>query len=120
MGLLSKCLHHLNEALNRPRLILSACCLVAFISLIAEGTLYQLWSLHQSDKEMSRRMDYLKEETKKLSMKIARASDPDFLELEANEYFDVVEKGDLIFIFSEDVNRNSVEVKWNSTHLIYK
>lgn len=103
---LSHFFNKLNEALNRPLLILSICLIVAFMSLVLEGSLFQLWNLHQSDKEMSRRIDNLREETKKLSMRIARVSDPDFLELEASEYFDVVEKGDLVFVFSQDEEAN--------------
>ena len=100
---LSKFFNGLGYALNRPFLVLSVCLAVAFVSLVLEGSLLQLWSLHRSDQEMSRRINSLREETKNLSMRIARASDPDFLELEASDYFDVVEKGDLIFVFSQDI-----------------
>ena len=101
---ISRFFARLNEILSRPFLVVWLCLLMAFISLVVEGSLFQLWSLHQSDREMSRRILLLEEETKVLSMKISRASDPDFLDLEASEYFDVVEEGDLIFVFSEEVD----------------
>ena len=91
-----------SEILNRPLWVFVGCLLVGFISLIGEGSLLQLWRLHQSDKEMSRRIENLRKETENLSMRIKRASDPEFLELEASDYFDVVEKGDLIFVFSKE------------------
>ena len=97
--LLSQCL---NEILHRPFVVLLVCFVVSFTSLIVEGTLFQLWSLYQSDKEISHRMEHLEKETQKLSIKMTKASEAGFLELEANEYFDVVEEGDLVFIFSED------------------
>lgn len=103
---LSRLFAGLNEFLSRPFLVLWFCLLMAFVSLVVEGSLLQLWSLHQSDKEMSRRIERLKEETKDISMRIKRASDPDFLEVEASEYFDVVEEGDLIFVFSEKLGKN--------------
>ncbi len=97
--------------LYRPLWVLSFCLIVIVINLFwSHGGLFQLWSLYRNGDEMSQRIANLKEEVGNLSMKIKRISDPDFLELEANNYFDVVEKGDIIFVFSHDgKERNSEE-----------
>ena len=80
------------------------CGTLAFVSLIFEGTLFQLWSLHKGHGEIQQKIAQLKVESKALGLKIDKTSDPSFLEMEARNQFDLANEGDLIFVFSEHAN----------------
>jgi cell division protein FtsB len=63
--------------------------------------LFRLWRLNRDAAELNRRMDKLRAESIDLDKKIKRAKDPNFIELEAREKFDLASEGDLIFVFSD-------------------
>lgn len=60
-----------------------------------------MWRLNRDAEDIDRRMHLVREEISRLDMKIEKASDPSFIELEARERFDLASEGDLIFVFSE-------------------
>ena len=91
----------IHDFLHKPFKVVVLCLLVAFISLLLEGSLFQLWSLHRDFGELNTKIADLKIKNKALEMKIEKVTDPHFLEFEARDQFDMVEKGDLIFVFSE-------------------
>ena len=91
----------INDTLHQPYRVLSICLGLAFISLVLEGSLFQLWSLHRDYKKISQKIETLKEKSENLDMKIQRVSDPNYLELEVRNQFDFVEEGDLVFVFAD-------------------
>lgn len=91
----------LNRLLHQPGKVFLMCLTIAFVSLILEGSLFHLWSLHRDGQGIKNKIESLKSENIKLSMKIDKVLDPTFLELEARNQFDLVNQGDLVFVFSE-------------------
>lgn len=94
--------HWLNDFMNHPLKVIGVCLAVAFVSLVLEGSLLQLWSLHRDSQDLNQRIGKIRDETKKLTMKIKRSKDPTFIELEARNRFDLANEGDLIFVFADE------------------
>lgn len=93
---------NVSDVLQHPLQIFVVCAVLVVAGLLLDGSLFRLWSLHRDSTEISRRMRVLEVETASLDKKIKRARDPNFIELEAREKFDLASEGDLIFVFSDD------------------
>lgn len=92
----------LNHWLHKPVRVLIVCLIVLFLSLIVKGSVFQLYGLHRDHQDIQSKTAHLKELTKEVEMKIERVSDPSYLELEVRKRFDLVNEGDLVFVFSEE------------------
>lgn len=90
----------LEKTLQQPRKVFYICLSVLFISLVADGTLYQLWTLSQNLTRIGIKKEELNRANAILSQQIQKVSDPKFLEYQAMSQLNLVEKDDLIFIFS--------------------
>jgi cell division protein FtsB len=90
-----------SQFLQRPIQVTVVCLLLATAGLLFDGSLFRLWRLNRDATELNRRMDKLRVESRELDQKIKRAKDPNFIELEAREKFDLASEGDLIFVFSD-------------------
>lgn len=71
------------------------------MSLVLEGSLYQLWNLNKDQKILLSKIAKVQADTLKIQSKIKRVSDPRFLELEVRDQLDYANNGDLIFVFSD-------------------
>lgn len=91
----------ISETLNRPLKVLLICSIIMFVNLVLEGSLLRLWSLHREQAELESKKSQMYLESKDLSLKLEKASDPAFLEREARDRFDLVSEGDLVFVFSD-------------------
>lgn len=82
-------------------------CLVLIVfNLIIDGSLFRLWSMHRDYKKIQNNIELLKQKNDEVKAHLARAQDPAFLEREARDRFDLVQEGDLVFIFSEEGSPN--------------
>lgn len=91
-----------NNLVHRPFQIFIICFAFIFIGLVLDGTMLKLWGLHRDSKELEYRMKEVSKKTDKLEFKIKMAQDPGFMELQARDRFELVEAGDLIFVFSDN------------------
>ena len=101
-NLLIRFFHWLGDLLHRPARVAWICVSIAFINLILDGSLFQLWSLHRDFDQIQVKSQKIIKESKQLDEKIARASDPSFIEREAREKLELVDEGDLVFVFTDD------------------
>lgn len=92
----------ISDFLQRPLQVLTVSFFLVAAGLLLDGSLFRLWRLHRDSKEIARRTELLRSETIDLDKKIKRAKDPNFIELEAREKFDLANEGDLIFVFSDE------------------
>jgi cell division protein FtsB len=72
------------------------------LNLVLDGSLFRLWSLHRDEIAIEHDIRDLKQQNVELKKRLAGAKDPAFLEREARDRFDLVSKGDLVFVFSEE------------------
>lgn len=90
------------EILHKPYRVFLLCGAMSLITLILDGTLYRYWSLNSELGEINGQISQVKAEIIKLEGQILQSKDPKFIEKEALERFDFVEKDDLVFIFSNE------------------
>ncbi len=73
----------------------------AFAGILLDGTLYQLWELKNETKHMKSKIESTKVSIELLEKQIKMAHDPRFIEREARDRFDLVNKDDIVFVFNE-------------------
>jgi cell division protein FtsB len=77
--------------------------LVAFTSLLAGGTLLDLWNLDREKIKIESRLNQTLASNSVLESKIEQAKSSDkFIAKQAREYLDLVKDDELIFIFEND------------------
>lgn len=91
----------ISDFLQHPLRVFAISFILFSAGLVLDGSLFRLWSLQRDSKEISRRMTVLRRDTKELNNKIKRARDPNFIEMQAREKFDLASEGDLIFVFTD-------------------
>lgn len=88
--------------INRPLKVFTVCVTLALIGLIFDGTLFHLWALRRDSVELEQRTKMTLLSAKDLRTKIQQAHDPQFIELEAHERFELAGEGELVFVFSDE------------------
>lgn len=99
----------LNDFVHRPHRVFLLCLVIAFTSLVLEGSLLRLWRLHRNSSDIDQRISKITLQSEQLKLNLKKASDLNFIELQARERFDLASEGDLIFVFSnegEDLAQN--------------
>ncbi|MCB9026210.1 MAG: septum formation initiator family protein [Bdellovibrionaceae bacterium] len=99
--LLVKLFTWIHDILHQPKKVFFACLSFALFSLLIQGGLFQVWSLHRDQSLLLSKINKIKQDTGVLNAKIERVSDPNYLELEVRNQLDYAEEGDLIFVFSD-------------------
>ncbi len=95
-------IHIFRGILHKPYRIFLLCGAMSLVTLVLDGTLYRYWSLNSELGEINERIRQVKFEVVKLEGQILQSKDPKFIEKQALERFDFVEKDDLVFIFSNE------------------
>ncbi len=90
------------ELLQRPVQVFSICLFLLFVGLILDGSLFRLWVLHRDSIDIEHKIKTVRAATGELQMKIKKAKDPQFIEIQARDRFELAEEGDLIFVFSDE------------------
>lgn len=91
----------LNRFLNHPRRVVFWCAVFALAGILLDGTLYRLWALNNETKNMTVKIEETKISIAQLEKQIKMAHDPKFIEREARDRFDLVNKDDIVFVFNE-------------------
>lgn len=95
-------LESLSDLLYKPLKVLFICLLVGFIYLLYDGSFWNLWSLHRNHKEMQKRIEAIRDETKNLNFRVQEARSQPFIERQATEQLGLVREDDLVIVFSDD------------------
>lgn len=91
-----------NDFLHRPWVVLWTCLALAFVNVVLDGTLLRVWSLNRDAITLSASSSDLKTELASLNQRITQAKDPGYMEREARDRFDLVNEGDLVFVFADE------------------
>ena len=92
----------ISDLLQKPLRVLSLCLFLLFIGLFLDGSLIRLWSLHRDSGDLVKKIEALEAKSLETKMKIRNAKDPQFIEIQARDRFDLAGEGDLIFVFSDE------------------
>lgn len=93
---------NISRLLMSPRKVLLLCLVFALAGVLVDGTLYQMWELGVEKKKVQQKISDTEISIKKLQKQIKMAHDPRFIEREARDRFDLVNKDDIVFVFSDD------------------
>ena len=88
--------------LYQPSKVAMTALAIATLGLLVDGSLYRLMSLYRERDHVEKENQEIEFKTAALRMQSAGANDPRHIERDARERFDLVEKNDLLFVFSEN------------------
>lgn len=93
--------HSISDLFHSPFRIFLISSFLVVGGLVVDGSLFRLWRLHRDSSEIDRKMSVLKVDTEQIELNIKRGHDPNFMELEAREKFDLANEGELVFVFAD-------------------
>jgi cell division protein FtsB len=99
MKLLSENLH---QFLMNPRRVFTICLIFAASGIVLDGTFYKIWALNNEKKNMEVKIVDVQKSLHTLQNQVKMAHDPKFIEREARDRFDLVNKDDIVFVFAEE------------------
>lgn len=86
--------------LESPQRFFVLCLGICFFTLVFDGSLWRLYSLHKQQQILVEKRAQSKKETIRYQALIQKAKDPEFLKKQAREKFDWVEEDELVFLFA--------------------
>ena len=92
----------LERLLNQPMKVFWICVAIVIASVLLDGSFIHLWSLHREQDELARRIEESKVKLHQLEFQIQESQQPQFIERQARDQFDLVKEGDLVFVFAEE------------------
>ena len=97
-----KHIQNFKKILYNPYYVFIACLVFLSINLLVDKTFIQILKLSRDFKIVQNRVENVKLQNEKLKESIKHSSDKDFIEKEAREKLDFLNKGELIFIFPDN------------------
>jgi cell division protein FtsB len=91
-----------SDLFNSPLRVLTICFAFGFLTLILDGTLLRLWSLHREHDRIEQSISEIQTQSKVLGRQISKAKEMEFVERQARDRFDLVGENDLVFVFSNE------------------
>lgn len=92
----------LSEFFFNPLKVFWACFALAFLILVADGSLLRLWGLHRNEQRMNDRIQAYQRNTEKLQTQLELANRPEFVAEKARDRFDLVGEDEMVFVFPSD------------------
>ncbi len=89
----------IRQILEQPRLVLLACLIFVFTTLLLNGNFWRLWNLNRDKERKYREILTTIKETQLLKKQLEQAKDPDYIEQQAKEKLDFAGENDLVFVF---------------------
>ena len=100
--MISNLIRNCTDLMNQPTKVLWICLGIATASVLFDGSAIHLWSLHREENELARRIEESKVKLGQLAFQIQESQQPQFIERQARDQFDLVKDGDLVFVYAED------------------
>lgn len=90
------------KILNSPRKVLLFSLIFLFINMMSTGNIVKLLNLKNELDRLGFVLEKNKLEIEQIEQNISKSKDANFIERQAREKLDLVEEGDLVFIFPGD------------------
>ena len=87
--------------LNHPGRVFTLCIVFFAVTLLLNGLLWKLWSLHRDYARLNTEISDTKTNIEKLSFQLKQAKDPSFIERQARDKLDLASEKDLVFVFAD-------------------
>jgi cell division protein FtsB len=92
----------LSELLEKPAKVILICLAILTVGIIFDGSLWRLFHLHQNHEILTRQIEEEKAKIAKLNQQLQQLRNPAYIEKQARDRLEFLEKDDLLFVFSED------------------
>ena len=92
----------IRKYLYHPKRILIFCVLFAVGSLIFNGGFYSLYSLHRDHNRLNDQMVLLEKQIVEMDQQLRLARDPEYIERQARDRYDLADEQELIFVFADE------------------
>ena len=70
-------------------------------AVVLDGSLLRLWGLRRSNIEADQRIQNLEKQVAQLEDLLVKSQQPEFVEMKVRNQFDLVNKEEILFVFSE-------------------
>lgn len=90
------------KLLHQPFKVFIICVIFAIGSLLFNGTFLQLYRLHRDQDVLVEQIAATKLQIIDLDKQLKMAKDPVFIERQALDNYDLIDKHDLMFVFSDE------------------
>ncbi len=87
--------------LNHPGRVAVLCLVFLMVTLLLNGLLWKLWSLHRDYERLTADIKGAEANIKKLSLQLKQAKEPSFIERQARDKLDLARDSDLVFVFAD-------------------
>lgn len=87
--------------LNHPGRVFSVCVVFFAVTLLLNGLLWKLWSLHRDFARLNVEIVDTRAHIDKLTFQLKQAKDPSFIERQARDKLDLASEKDLVFVFAD-------------------
>ena len=85
-----------------PAKVFWSCCCCAFLFLVVDGSLIQLWGMRRDEARMNERIAKYRKDIRKLQTHIELASKPQYMEESVRDRFDMVGPDEIVFVFPNE------------------
>lgn len=88
--------------MERPFQVLGLCLILLIAGLVLDGSLWRLYQIQKNQQTLAVRIREETEQIGKIQGQLGQLKDPAYIEKQARERLEFLEKDDLLFVFSED------------------
>lgn len=89
------------ETIHSPKKVFYICSCILFYNLFLSGSIVKIWRLRTDQTRLENQIQLVKTQNIELVQKIKQAQDPEFIQRQAIDRFDMVSENDLVFYFPE-------------------
>ena len=90
------------ELLEKPLRVTFLCLGLLMVGFVFDGSLWQMYDLRQSQGVLAGKIKEENDKIGKLQQQLGQLKNPAYIEKQARDRLEFMEKDDLLFVFSED------------------
>lgn len=91
-----------SNLLEKPTRVFLLCLILLFIGLVMDSSLWRLYQTHTNKLALVSKIQEENEKILKIKHQLDQLKNPAYIEKQARERLEFLEKNDLLFVFSED------------------
>ncbi len=92
----------ITNLLESPTRVGVLCVVLLFVGVVFNKSLWRLYQIHQSKQVLLSKITEESDKTTKLKQQLDQLKNPAYIEKQARERLEFLEKNDLLFVFSEE------------------
>jgi len=92
----------ITSLLEKPTRVGCICLILLFIGLVLDKSLWRLYQIHESKQILLSKVIEENDKTIKIKQQLDQLKNPAYIEKQARERLEFLEKEDLLFVFSQE------------------